>query len=40
LKKTKKEKQTAKLEVTGAEQVWPGKYNEDGARKEVRKVRG
>jgi hypothetical protein len=25
----------AKIEITKTELVWPGKYNEDGTRKEV-----
>ena len=28
----------AKIEITKTELVWPGKYNEDGARKEVERV--
>jgi hypothetical protein len=28
----------AKIEVTGTELVWPGKYNEDGSIKEVPRV--
>jgi adenine-specific DNA-methyltransferase len=28
----------AKIEVTKTELVWPGKYNEDGTRKEVPRV--
>ena len=28
----------AKIEVTRTELVWPGKYNEDGTRKEVSRV--
>src|SRR5690349_4178868 len=29
----------AKIEITTTELVWPGKYNEDGTRKEVPKAR-
>jgi adenine-specific DNA-methyltransferase len=28
----------AKIEITKTELVWPGKYNEDGTRKEVPRV--
>jgi len=28
----------AKIEITKTELVWPGKYNEDGTRKEVERV--
>jgi hypothetical protein len=28
----------AKIDITKTELVWPGKYNEDGTRKEVPKV--
>jgi len=28
----------AKIEITRTELVWPGKYNEDGTRKEVSRV--
>ena len=28
----------AKIEITRTELVWPGKYNEDGTRKEVPRV--
>ena len=28
----------AKIEITRTEWVWPGKYNDDGTRKEVPKV--
>jgi adenine-specific DNA-methyltransferase len=28
----------AKIEITKTELVWPGKYNEDGTRKEVQRV--
>ena len=28
----------AKVEITKAELIWPGKYNDDGTRKEVPRV--
>jgi DNA modification methylase len=34
----KEENNMAKIEITKTELVWPGKYNEDGTRKEVERV--
>ena len=30
----------AGIEITGTELVWPGKYDEDGTRKQAPRVRG